>query len=116
MASACNLLAIDTLVPFRLPSGSESLEQFVYRADHGLKVPVRTINVFCILLGEDAGDALPSQAREDLRFVLAAPRLRCRLELTTSLPWHGSPRHQFIRRRLPSIGASTDRSLTSTRT
>lgn len=66
-----------------LSAKNQELADFTYMASHDLQEPLRKLVSFSELLKDDAGDALPPEAREDLGFITdAAERMK---SLVTSL-------------------------------
>lgn len=60
-----------------LKAKNQELADFTYMASHDLQEPLRKLISFSELLKEDAGDALPGEAREDLMFITdAAERMK----------------------------------------
>ncbi|MEZ4434417.1 MAG: ATP-binding protein [bacterium] len=60
-----------------LQAKNQELADFTYMASHDLQEPLRKLVSFSELLKEDAGDALPQEAREDLAFITdAAERMK----------------------------------------
>lgn len=56
---------------------NQELADFTYMASHDLQEPLRKLMSFSELLREDAGDALPPEAQEDLDFIIdAAERMK----------------------------------------
>lgn len=60
-----------------LQAKNQELADFTYMASHDLQEPLRKLMSFSELLREDAGDALPTEAQEDLDFIIdAAERMK----------------------------------------